>query len=388
VQRKAIQARPHWRAKAREYGFLFHTLYGEPYWQEDAYYQFSLRQIEDDIETPTAELHQMCLSAVDLALRDCQWMRRFCIPETHWDWVAASWREQQPSLYSRLDLAYNGTGPAKLLENNADTPTSLYETGFWQWLWLEDQLAIQGLPSGSDQFNMLQEKLIARFAVLKTQWPDRRLHLSCCKDTLEDRGTVQYLADCAEEAGLETAFVYVEDIGLGETGQFTDEQDHAIDWMFKLYPWEFMLREDYADALLGNATRWLEPPWKSLVSNKAILPLLWHLFPQHPNLLPAFYEDDPKASFPGAYVKKPIFAREGANVSIFQDGQCQHTSGGPYGAEGFVLQAYEALPVFEGRYALVGSWLINDEPAGLSVREDRQIITQNLSAYLPHTILD
>ena len=132
-----------------------------------------------------------------------------------------SWLTHQPSLYSRLDLAWDGTGEPKLLENNADTPTSLYEAAFFQWIWLEDQLNAGNLPEGCDQFNSLQEKLIDRFAELREQYGFQLLHLTCCRDTVEDRGTIQYLQDCAAEADIATEFLYIEDIGLGEKGQFT-----------------------------------------------------------------------------------------------------------------------------------------------------------------------
>ncbi|MFO1369889.1 MAG: glutathionylspermidine synthase family protein [Marinagarivorans sp.] len=386
MQRLSITPRPHWKLKAREYGFNFHTLQGEPYWQEDAYYSFTLDQIEQDIEAPTVELHQMCLHAVNQVVSSERLMQQFCIPQAHWNLIAESWRRQDPSLYSRLDLAYTGHGPAKLLENNADTPTSLYETGFWQWLWLEEQMQAGLLPAGADQFNLLQEKLIERFRHLKSLYPNTLLHLSCCKDSNEDRGTVQYLADCALEAGIANDFVYIEDIGLGETGRFSDLNNGEIEWLFKLYPWEFMLRETFAEHIAASKTQWLEPPWKAIVSNKALLPLLWALFPNHPNLLPAFFEHDPKAQFAGKYVKKPIFAREGANISIVQGDTALLSSDGPYGEEGFVLQGYTPLPEFNGRHALVGSWLVDGEACGLSIREDSSPITQNLSAYLPHII--
>lgn len=388
MRRIPCPERPHWKGKAKEFGFNFHTLYGEPYWKESAYYQFTLRQIEEDLETPTEEIHQMCLAVVEKVVADEQLLKRFCIPEDHWGLVRESWQRKDKSLYSRLDLAYSGNGPAKLFENNADTPTSLYETGFWQWLWLEDQIASGVLPASSDQFNLLQEKLVARFQTLKQDMPGTLLHLSCCEGSEEDRGTVQYLEDCAREAGINTEFVFIEDIGLGENGHFTDTNDQSIEWIFKLYPWEFMLREDYGKAVHGSKTQWLEPPWKAIISNKAILPLLWQMFPQHPNLLPAFFDDDPKASFSGRYIKKPIFAREGANVSLMENGHALETSNGPYGEEGYILQGYEPLPTFGEQFALVGSWLVNDEAAGISIREDTHFITQNLSAYLPHIILD
>lgn len=379
--------RPDWQQSAKEYGFHFHTLYGEPYWDESAYYQFSLKQIEDDLEAPTAELHQMCLHVVEQVVKDEQLLQRFQIPEAYWDLIARSWYAREPSLYSRIDLAYTGQGPAKLLENNADTPTSLYETGFWQWLWLEQQVDRGLLPRQADQFNSLQEQLIHRFRQLKTSMPAHQLHMSCCPDTVEDRGTVQYLQDCAAQAGIQTEFIFVDDIGINAQQRFTDLEGHTISWLFKLYPWEFMQREQYGRYLADCQCRFLEPIWKTILSNKALLPMLWQLFPNHPNLLPAYFEDDKAASALTDYVRKPIYSREGANISIYRDGQLIEKAPGPYGAEGYILQAYSPLPVFADNHTLIGSWLVNDQPAGISVREDSSAITQDLSRFLPHIIL-
>ena len=385
--RRSIAPRPDWQQQAREYGFHFHTMYGQPYWDETAYYQFSLQQIEKDIEDPTAELHQMCLAATERVVNSEALLTRFAIPAAYWDLVRNSFFQREPSLYSRLDLVYDGTGPAKLLENNADTPTSLYESGFWQWLWLEQNVDNGALPRQSDQFNSLQEKLVFRFADIARQKNIQQMHFACCKDTDEDRGTVQYLQDCASEAGLSTDFVYVEDIGLADTGVFTDLDDAPITDCFKLYPWEFMMADPYGEALINAEASWIEPAWKAVISNKAILPLLWEMFPNHPNLLEAYFADAQLALGGRQWVKKPLFSREGANISLI-DGQNERAlSDGPYGEEGFIIQAFHPLPRFERNYTLIGSWLVDNLPAGISVREDSSLVTQDLSRYLPHIIL-
>jgi len=385
MKRLAINERPDWREKATEFGFNFHTMYGEPYWCEDAYYQFTLAQIEE-IEDATADIHQMCLKVVERVVNDDKLMAKFQIPKHVWDFVRSSWRTQQPSLYSRLDLAYDGVNPPKLLENNADTPTSLYEAAFFQWLWLEDQIAAGNLTQDADQYNSLQEKLIERFAELKSQHGFSLLHIACCQDTEEDRGTVQYLQDCALEAELASEFLFIEEIGLGERGQFTDTQDQVISNLFKLYPWEFMFREVFATKLEDAGVRWLEPAWKAILSNKALLPLLWEMFPDHPNLLPAYFAEDPYPEL-DHYVVKPLFSREGANIKVIEKGQEVASVEGPYGAEGMIVQQFHPLPVFEGSYTLIGSWLVNDQPCGIGIREDKALITQDLSRFYPHTIV-
>lgn len=379
--------RAEWQRKATEYGFKFHTMNGEAYWDESAYYQFSLKQIEEDLEKPTEEIHQMCLAVVDLVVKDEERLKQFQIPSHYWQQILDSWQRHDPSLYSRLDFAYSGNGPAKLYENNADTPTSLYESGFWQWLWLQDLVDDQILPQNTDQFNSLQEKLVSRIGQIAAHYDISTMHFACCKDTDEDRGTVQYLQDCASEAGLASPFVFVEDIGLGQNGRFTDLTDTCIDALFKLYPWEFMQREEFGDAIQDSQVDWIEPIWKTILSNKALMPMLWKMFPNHPNLLASYFEDELHKAQNTKLVKKPIYSREGANVSIIENGKVIQSADGPYGEEGYIYQEFYPLPKFSGSHTLIGSWLVNDQAAGISVREDSSLITQDSSRYLPHVIL-
>ena len=385
MQRIACDERPNWRERADEHGFRFHTIAGERYWDERAYYAFTLAEIERDIEAPTGELDAMCRELVARAVDDERMLKVLRIPERFWTFIAASWKRGDPSLYGRFDLSYDGQGPAKLLEYNADTPTSLYETGVFQWVWLEDAIANNTVPKDADQYNSLHERLIEGW---KEIGKGGHVHLAGAIDDPEDGGTIQYLEDTARQAGLTTTVLATENIGRNPRGVFVDLQDKPIELMFKLYPWEWMFREQFGAYLAGSPTRWLEPPWKAILSNKGILPLLWAMFPRHPNLLPAFFEDDPKAAELGnSFVRKPLYSREGANVSIVVDGTAVDQDEGPYGAEGYVRQAVATLPHIDGNYVAFGSWIVAGQPCGLSAREDVSPITKNTSRFLPHAIV-
>ena len=109
MQRVRIAERSQWRARAEESGFRFHTIDGLPYWDESAYYAFTLRQIEQDIEDPSAELHAMAMGLVDEVVGSEQLMDQLAIPPQFRDWIADSWRRREPHLYGRLDFAYDGT---------------------------------------------------------------------------------------------------------------------------------------------------------------------------------------------------------------------------------------------------------------------------------------
>jgi glutathionylspermidine synthase len=385
MQRIACDERADWRAKAEAVGFVFHTMDGDRYWDERAYYAFTLKEIEQDIEAPTGELDAMCRELVARAVDDERMLKVLRIPERFWTFVAASWKRGDPSLYGRFDLSYNGEGPAKLLEYNADTPTSVFETAVFQWMWLDDAKARAITPHDADQYNSLHERLIEGW---KEIGKGEHLHLAGALDDPEDGGTIAYLEDTARQAGLQTTKLPMDSIGRTPKGVFVDADDKPIELLFKLYPWEWMFREQFGASLAGSPTRWLEPPWKAILSNKGILPLLWAMFPRHPNLLPAYFEDDPKAAELGdSYVRKPLYSREGANVTLMVAGQAVDQDAGPYGEEGFVRQAVATLPRYQENYAAIGSWIAAGKPCGLSVREDLSPITKNTSRFLPHAIV-
>lgn len=393
MQRFSTSERPDWQDKAEKLGFIFHTMYGQKYWDESAYYQFSLKQIEQDIEDPTNELYAMCLDIVDRAVKSEEMLEKLMIPRNMWDIVAASWHSGDPSLYGRFDLVYDGVGPAKMLEFNADTPTSLYESAYFQWLWLEDKIKQGDFPADTDQYNSLQEKIIDQFSALFA--PGSNIHFSSCKGTAEDRQTVRYIEDCAAQAGHKPHFVFLEDIGVDQSGRFTDQNNFLIQSLFKLYPWEDMVRESYAQFLPFSEVFFLEPPWKAILSNKAFLPLIWQHHEGHPNLLPASFDQTRPhnqmgkiEAFDGAYVRKPIFSREGANVSIVENNEIIEQAEGDYGEEGFILQQFQALPKFGDNYTVIGSWIVGNQAAGMAIREDKGLITKDLSRFIPHIIID
>ena len=405
MQKISLPERPGWRERAEELGFTFADMGGEPYWDETSAYRFTLRQIEDDIEVPSSELHAMCREVVARAVTDEEWLTRLDIQRDHWDLIERSWAHGEPELYGRFDLVYDGSSPAKLLEYNADTPTSLYESASFQWLWLEEQQELGILGADSDQFNSIHEVLVERWREMADQGTE--IHFAADKDNPEDYATVETLAWAAREAGLGAHFSDLAGIGLTDQGQFADDQDRVIGTLFKLYPWEDMLRDEFAAHLQSSQTRFIEPPWKAILSNKGLLPLLWEMFPGHPNLLASFFMSDIADALKGGtpapvvapafeaavpqfgqgYVTKPIFSREGSGVTIHEpDRAAETTPDDSYAHHPMVAQALATLPEYDGFHPVLGAWIIGTSCVGLGVREDRARITHNLSRFKPHFI--
>lgn len=372
MQRRAVQPRADWREQFEQLGFHFHSI-GGVYWDESACYRFSSSEI-DWIEEVTAELHRMSLVAVEHVISN-QRFEPFALPKWYERLATESWQARAPSLFGRLDLRYDGVNAPKLLEYNADTPTSLIEASLAQWNWQQAQR-----PS-ADQFNSLHERLIARWESLRDATGNVPMHFACVRDSDEDIGNIEYLRDTAIQAGITTRYVAVEDIGWSaETETFVDLDNNPVRLLCKLYPWEWIAAESFGPHFASNGLPVIEPPWKVLLSCKAVLAILWELFPDHPNLLASFLDD---RQLPKQYVRKPLYSREGANVEVHGP-RGSFSQPGTYGAEGHVYQAFASLPEFDRNFPVIGSWIVGDEPAGMGIREDVTPITTNTSRFVPH----
>jgi len=375
MQRITTTPRPNWRQRVAEYGLTFHTIDGELYWDESAYYRFSAAEV-DLLEDVTNELNRMCLQAAEHVIRQ-GWFDRFGIPAAFVPLVVRSWEAHEASLYGRFDLVYDGVHPPKMLEYNADTPTALLEASVIQWFWLQE------VAPTADQFNSIHEKLLARMQEVYATthlWGAPIFHFASVPEHEEDYITVNYLRDLAMQAGFLTDYLTMPEIGWNRnTGQFVDMHLREIKMLFKLYPWEWLVDEEFSPHLLRNTVRFFEPIWKMLLSNKALLPVLWELFPGHPNLLRAEWQP-----FGGTYARKPILAREGANVALFANGQLLCESPGDYTACPSIYQKLCLPPNIAGNYPVIGSWIIGNTACGIGIREDRTPITQNTSRFVPH----
>lgn len=375
MKRISIAPRNNWTNIVESQGLLYHTTSDGIYWNESAYYSFSMAEIER-IEAATNRLQEMCLAAGQYII-DRNLFRAIGIGPAAEQLIRATWEQEPPAIYGRFDLAYDGNG-IKLLEYNADTPTSLVEASVVQWYWLQDQFG------HCDQFNSIHDRLVAKWQDIDNYIRHTPIHFASLANP-EDSMTIAYLAETAKQAGMDVNCISINDIGHDQkTGHFVDLDNQRITTLFKLYPWENLMQDSFGQHIAASQTFFIEPAWKMLWSNKALLAILWQLYPNDELLLPAYFDS---AAFGSdqSFVRKPFISREGANVTIMQNGSAVAETDGVYGAH-FVYQGLATLPKFDHRYPVIGSWVIDGESAGIGIREDVSLITGNTSQFVPHLI--
>ncbi|MGH3712094.1 MAG: glutathionylspermidine synthase family protein [Micromonosporaceae bacterium] len=433
LERHHCGRRPLWEQDIARDGVVYSATDGPAggtfsYWVEDAYYQVTEADT-DRLAAACNELTAMLIQAGDHIIAE-RLFEKLGIPSYAVPAILKTWEDDDPacywpSVYGRMDLRW-GDDPAllagdptlaypKLLEYNADTPTCFPESTGAQWNWLIFHPEVRG-----DQWNNAFEALVQAWKrnlyQTRRNAPVKTVHFvhTAAEASGEDRMNTALVAAAAEQAGLRVKMQYIENIKLetadGQVamldsatvtpmGHFLDEDGEPIELVFKLYPWEWMLHEAFGKTALWNTvqrtgTTWVEPPYRLLWSNKGILPVLWRLFGDDPvrsrYLLPAYFEGEAPAGFADNCVRKPLFGREGGNITVIRNGEVVASNGGAYGAEGYVLQEFAELPVFEGvggpYHALTGVWMIDNEAAGLCFRESNGPITNNLSFFVPHVI--
>ncbi|KAI1413988.1 Glutathionylspermidine synthase [Hypoxylon sp. FL1857] len=393
----------------------------EPYWPDDRYYSFTSEEIEL-LEKAGQDVFAMCCEAAEYLLEHPELITsKMAIPAFALRAIKESW-DREPawgSIYGRFDVCFGGLEHPdprlrvpKFYEFNADTPTSMVEAAWIQWSWLEQT------GHGNDQYNSLTEMLIDGWKrnlklVEKELGHQVTVHFAVAENepSGEDAMNTALLMDTCQQAGWRTKTMFMEQIALSPEGRLYDQDGKHIDVIFKLYPWEFMVDDKFGEACFKDmenigkrneageyvgGTVWIEAPYKMLWSNKTLFAVLWDLFKDDPRskwLLPTYFEDEAPASLT-KFARKPIFAREGADILLQADGQViQDAATGVYGKEGYIVQELALLPEFKNQdgksyYSVLGLWFVDGEPAGMGIREDTTPITTNGSFFIPHSISD
>jgi len=339
------------------------------------------------------ELYDMFVEAGEYVIEN-ELFHELGIPFNLVDSIKMSWENDVHwHLYGRFDLAGGLDGkPIKLIEFNADTPTALFETAILQWAMLKKN----GMEE-SHQFNNLYEALVDNFKRLITLEEDVssfdelyegwKILFSSVKGNIEEENTVRLLQSIANEAGYITEFAYIDEVEFsGEEGVFYNDENY--EYWFKLIPWEDIAIEESDLAMLltqiieNQKAIILNPAYTLMFQSKAMMKILWDLYPNHPLLLETSF--DPLEG--KAQVEKRIFGREGANTVIVDKNEnILAETDGEYGEYGVIYQEYAEFPKNDkGEYYQAGVFYAY-EACGLGFRKGG-LILDNYSKFVGHRV--
>ncbi len=374
-------------------GFVWHT-------DEDnsSYVANEIVQISEDeanaFYEATNELYDMFCEAGEYIVEN-ELFHDINIPFNLIDMIKESWENDVHwHLYSRFDLAGGIDGkPIKLIEFNADTPTSLFETAIIQWALLK----ANGLDEAS-QFNNLYEALKDNFKRIITLDSDIekfdeyyeklgwKILFSSISSSSEDINTTKLLQHIASEAGFNTDFEYIDKVEFADEGIFA--KDQSFEFWFKLIPWEDIAIDESELALIlteiikEKKAIIFNPAYTLMFQSKGFMKILWDLYPNHPLLLETSFEPliDKKQ------VEKKCFGREGANIKITNaDGSTDIETDGDYEGHKSIFQEYVELPTDSNGQTYQAGVFYAYEACGLGFRRGDKILN-NMSKFVGHII--
>jgi len=388
---KLKKVKPLDEAYLEELGFVWHTDSDNTSYIADELVVVS----EDEAEAyakAANELYDMFVEAGEYIVEN-NLFHEVGIPFNLVDLVKLSWESDiHWHLYGRFDLAGGVDGaPIKLLEFNADTPTALFESAIIQWAILKQN----GLEE-ERQFNFIYEALLENFKRVVTLkesveefeelYEGWKFLFSSIKGNAEEENTVKLLQHIATEAGFETEFGFIDEVEFDDSGIYFNEEKFEL-W-FKLIPWEDIAIEEsdlamlLTDIIKNQEAIIFNPAYTLMFQSKAILKILWDLYPNHPLLLETSYEPlDGKKQ-----VEKPIYGREGESVKILEaDGKLIAGQIGNYDNHKMVYQEYVELPKDEKGNSYQAGVFYAYEACGLGFRRG-ELILNNMSKFVGHIV--
>ena len=374
-------------------GFIWHTDSDNSSYVSDEIVVISEDEANAFYEA-TNELYDMFAQAGQYVI-DNDLFHEINIPFNLVEMIKESWENDVHwHLYSRFDLAGGVDGkPIKMIEFNADTPTSLFETAIIQWAMLK----ANGLDEAS-QFNNIYDALKDNFKRIITLDSDIekfeeyyanlgwKILFSSISSSSEDINTTKLLEHIASEAGFNTDFEFIENVQFSDDGIFKD--DESFEFWFKLIPWENIAIEESELALIlteiikEKKAIIFNPAYTLMFQSKGFMKILWDLYPNHPLLLETSFEPLENKK----QVEKRCFGREGANTKIINiDGSIDVETPGDYEGHKAIYQEYVELPTDKDGNSYQAGVFFAYEACGLGFRKGSKILN-NMSKFVGHIV--
>lgn len=359
---------------------------------------------ERELRRATNELHAMFLHATHVVLEDDELLRRFHFPEVLWPRIRQSWDSRRSRMITgRFDFSLSERG-LKVYEYNADSASCHIECGRIQCSWATHYGVREGHCSGGELLPDLVEAwrtagIVGTLHIMQDANAEETYHALFMKEAIDKAGV-----PCKVITG-------VEGLRWDGEGRVVDADGVPINWVWKTWAWETVIdqircecdadEEDrrlhrtrdpnrpprLADVMLRKDVKVFEPLWTLVPSNKAILPILWSMYPNHPYLLNAQFDLTPELEEKG-YAEKPIVGRCGSNIRIVDPdmGVIGATSGN-FGDRNQMFQELFPLPRIDGLNVQVGTFSVGGRYAGAIPRVDPTPIITTDSDLLPLRIV-
>jgi len=349
------------------------------------------KEARKELKHASNQLHDMFIKATDYVLENESVLKYFNLPLQLIPRIKQSWRNRKThNIMARFDFSMSERG-LKVYEYNADSAGCFFECGLVQRLWSIHNGVFEGRDAGLDLFDDLVES-----------WENcdinETIHI-LKDDNLEETYMAEYMKSSIEAARIKSKIISsFNELSWNSEGSVVDKDGEVIKWVWKSWAWETAINElrrelnddeNYlsnesasekqhvprlVDVLLHADVMVFEPLWSLITSNKALLPVLWKLYPNHPNLLECHFELTDSLIAKG-YVSKPIVGRCGDNITIYaEDKTVLEKTSGQFEDKDNIYQEFWALPKIDTYYTQISSFTVDGIDSAACVRCSESMI--------------
>lgn len=416
-----------YQARRRAYYSQFPTFWGtlpEESIQEYAVYGALEISREHAVELRTASSRLyglMTRLASVLQQADDQALMEIGIPLPAIPYAHIVMPETPAVMCGRFEFVMTVEGP-KLLEFNAETPTFVVEL-----FHINGQVCADfGLvdPNMHCQQQLVQAMTSSISAGIRwvglPQGDVASVVFSAYANRKEERGTTEFyhsLLRCTGDLPYRTSFQGLDELRVKHDCLLTAAGER-VDVLYKLYPTEHLLQDEAPDgtpvglALMDLVCRQrlavINPPVAFVLQNKALLAVLWtmhlaesELFTPEEHrwiaqyMLPTYFnarDTHGRSIFPGEYVVKPVYGREGASITLRNSHELiEQSVQNIYSDQMMIYQQYAPLPTttIQTEHGLIdvnlvhNCFVVGGTPSALGVRACQKLIFDDSSYFLP-----
>ena len=337
----------------------------------------------------TTELHSMFVKATEHVCKTPELWPAFGFPSQYWPRALASFFTGDKVIFGRFDFSITPENGIKCFEYNADSASCLMECAYVQASWAK----AVGIDSvGVDAGIGCEERLVNAWHLLNL--PKGTLVHFLIEQEGEERYHALYTMNAAQKAGFVCKLVksgnIVDNFTFNEAGHILDDEKKPVKYVWKTWCYTTLLSQwngeplrhsgqvRVIDVCLNEDVLVFEPWWSAIPANKAILPVLSEMFPDHPNLLHTSWELTDRLKKTG-YVAKPVNGRGGKSIMLHgpvasSEPEVVESAVGKFIVDQYVYQELCKPPVIDNEYIQVNTFCVAGHYGGTVLRVSKSPI--------------
>lgn len=358
------------------------------------------------IKKATEELHRVFVNATEHVLKDKSLYSKFNINKENWKMIGDNFqRTKNNYFYGRMDIGFNfDFSQIKIFEYNTGLCGDIYDTSEYQnkvfdyfvkqnpnQIKNKSQI-INSISSGHG----LLKKVGERWEILSKNCKNKTIYFIYDETDREEKLVLSSIFKGLKTKGIPyKLFSDRKCLIKSEKGLLYDKiTNEKIDILYKTHPWYSIYRNlknlkegkkargDFYEFFLNKKTKIVEPMWKTVMGNKALLPYVYSLHKDCKYLIPSSFDPFDECFGDDEYIiEKGLMGR--GSMMTKKVKRSEITKKNP----NVIYQKIFKENYVDNNYYIMGSWIVGDKFSGMFVKQSNTMINEYSCNVIPVRIL-